>query len=76
VFKNSSLVACISASQITLLKINHNKVTGDGFVDIIYNKTHYSRDNICYISWGEAMINSRDSDMKGINLLLTYSFGK
>ena len=51
-------------------------MSGDGFTDIIYNKTHYSRDNICYVSWGEAMINSKDTDMKGINLVLTYSFGK
>lgn len=43
---------------------------------MIYNKTHYNKYNICSASWGEVMINSRDSDMKGVHPAFTYSFGK
>ena len=75
-YKNSTILGCLSCTQITIIRINHSKITGQGFVDIIYNKTHYNKYNISSASWGEAMINSKDTDMKGVHPVFTYSFGK
>ena len=42
----------------------------------MYNKSHQNKYLLCYSSWGEARINSKDNDVKGVRLVLTYSFGK
>lgn len=75
-YKSSTIIACLSCTQITILRINHGKITDENFVDILYNKAHPNKYGICYASWGEAMINSRDADMRGLNLVLTSSFGE